>query len=179
MMKFVWCRGVSTLVLLVCGILAVLHSAQAFAPLPLLVRNEAASKAVCSPNGGRSVLKLQLQRDGSKTDLSSSTVLKESTPDLKIKDIVGDMTHTIDDAKHNVEEEFLKRVDDVSSRLEDAKLVIEDAKHNVESAADEMFKRFDSFRQQISKEEDNAKEAFARFDAFLKGDNKTHDSKDK
>ena len=112
---------------------------------------------------------------------------QDSTADLlKLLDfedvsgkIVGDVSKKIGGAKDVLASKKLEVESDVVSKFEGVKQIIESKEREVErglgSAAENMFMRFDAFRNKVSEEEDNAKKAFERFDAFLKSSDKPQD----
>jgi hypothetical protein len=97
----------------------------------------------------------------------------------KKREVESDVVSKFEGAKHMIEGKKREVESDVVSKFEGAKHVIESKKREVESglgsAAEQMFMRFDAFRNKASEEEGNAQKAFERFDAFLKSSEKPKD----
>ena len=147
---------------------------QGFVPAPAGLRTARTEGFSTCSTGGKIALRVHVHREDSKADLLKLLDFE----DVSGK-IVGDVSKKIGGAKDVLASKKLEVESDVASKFEGAKHMIEGKKREVESglgsAAEQMFMRFDAFRNKASEEEGNAQKAFERFDAFLKSSEKPKD----
>ncbi len=159
---------------------------QGFVPAPAGLYS---ARPVC-PTGGRIALRVHVHREeDSKTDL----LIKLVETKLDFNDVASKVEgakHMIECKKSELESDVASKVEsaivtiwtlegkkrevesEMVSKLEGAKHMIEGKKREMESelssAAEQMFMRFDAFRNKVAAEEENAKRSFERFDLFMK-----------
>jgi len=169
---------------------------QGFVPAPAGLRTARTEGFSTCSTGGKIALRVHVHREDSKADLlklldfedvSGKIVGDVSKKIGGAKDVLAskklevesDVASKFEGAKHMIEGKKREVESDVVSKFEGAKHVIESKKREVESglgsAAEQMFMRFDAFRNKASEEEGNAQKAFERFDAFLKSSEKPKD----
>ena len=156
---------------------------QGFVPAPARLYH---ARPVC-PTGGR-IAHVHVHAKDYKSNLLKLVETKLDLDDVASK--VEGAKHMIECKKSELESDVASKVEsaivtiwtlegkkrevesEMVSKLEGAKHMIEGKKREMESelssAAEQMFMRFDAFRNKVAAEEENAKRSFERFDLFMK-----------
>ena len=101
-----------------------------------------------------------------------SAIVTIWTLEGKKRDVESEVVSKLEGAKQMIEGKKREVESEVVSKFEGAKHMFESKKREMESelssAAEQMFMRFDAFRNKVAAEEENAKRSFERFDLFMK-----------